>query len=222
MRGPCDRVGFARACRVLDEELSARPFLQNLGLQLPGGVELVITREDDAGDLLLVVAPGHQIAADDLQPTVALPDFLPKVACAVTGGIGRASIVVDKADRKIMITRQAEDGRLTEAKSKPLLPSELTTGTAIGVPVHDDRVTVRFDRPDFKNRRHRCELPIGRGHINNLPLRIGNRDLGVCRRRTLQRVPKDRQRGIWEFLKRDRTHTSGFFRLILRFLRMNH
>ena len=48
MRGPCNRVGLARACRVLDEELAARALLQHLGLQLPGGVELVIAREDDA------------------------------------------------------------------------------------------------------------------------------------------------------------------------------
>jgi hypothetical protein len=38
---------------MLDEELAACPFLQNLGLQFSGGIELVITREDDAVDFLL-------------------------------------------------------------------------------------------------------------------------------------------------------------------------
>src|SRR6266404_4180002 len=77
MRGPRNRVGLARASRVLDEKLAACPLLQHPGLQLPGGVELMIAREDDTTDLLLVVAAGHQVATYDLQPAISAPDFLP-------------------------------------------------------------------------------------------------------------------------------------------------
>src|SRR5690606_8218375 len=35
------------------------------------------------GDLLLAVAPGNQVAAEDLQPAVARPDVLPQVGGAV-------------------------------------------------------------------------------------------------------------------------------------------
>src|SRR6266436_3301721 len=77
---------------MLNEELAACPFFQKLGLQPPGAIELVVAGESDADDLLFVVAPGHQIAPDDLQPAIALPDLLPEVAGAVTGGIGRVSL----------------------------------------------------------------------------------------------------------------------------------
>jgi hypothetical protein len=61
-------------------------------LQLPGGIELVIARKDDARDLLLVITPGDQITPDDLQPAIPLPDFIPEVACAVTGGVRRVAL----------------------------------------------------------------------------------------------------------------------------------
>ena len=40
-------------------------------------------REDDLGDLLLLVALGDEVAAEDLQPAFALPDLFPEVRRAV-------------------------------------------------------------------------------------------------------------------------------------------
>lgn len=40
-------------------------------------------RQDEALDALLAVALGHHVAAENLQPAVALPDLLPQVAGAV-------------------------------------------------------------------------------------------------------------------------------------------
>ena len=49
------------------------PSRQHRRLQLARGVELVEAREDDALDLLLLVPLGDQVAAEDLQPALALP-----------------------------------------------------------------------------------------------------------------------------------------------------
>ena len=83
VRRPRDGVRLARAGRVLDQVLAARPFRQHGGLQLARGVELVEAREDDLLDLLLLVLLGDQIAAQDLQPALALPDLFPEVGGAV-------------------------------------------------------------------------------------------------------------------------------------------
>ena len=80
VRRPRDRVGLARAGRVLDQVLAARPFRQHGGLQLAGGVELVIAGEDELLDLLLLVLLRDEVAAEDFEPALALPDLLPEVA----------------------------------------------------------------------------------------------------------------------------------------------
>jgi hypothetical protein len=43
----------------------------------------VVAGEDHLLDLLLLVAAADQVAAEDLQPGVALPHLLPEVASAV-------------------------------------------------------------------------------------------------------------------------------------------
>ena len=80
MRRPRDRVGLARAGRVLDQVFPARPFGEHGGAQLAGGVELVIAGEDQRLDLLLRVPLRDDVAAEDFEPAVALPDLLPQVA----------------------------------------------------------------------------------------------------------------------------------------------
>ena len=62
------------------------PSAQHGRLQLARDVELVVAREDDLLDLLLLVALGDQVAAQDLQPALALPDLLPQVGRAVAAG----------------------------------------------------------------------------------------------------------------------------------------
>jgi len=91
VRRPGDRVGLARDGRVLDQVLLAGAFLQNAPEQLARRVELVVAREDDRGDLFLAVALGDQIAADDLQPAIALPHLFPKVGGAMHVLVHRVS-----------------------------------------------------------------------------------------------------------------------------------
>ena len=83
VRRPGDGVGLARAGRVLDQVLAARPFRQHGGLQLPRGVELVKAGEDDLLDLLLLVLLGDEVAAEDFEPAFALPDLFPQIGGAV-------------------------------------------------------------------------------------------------------------------------------------------
>jgi hypothetical protein len=102
---------------MLDQVLAARAFLQDFGLQLPCGVELVVAREDNAGNFLLIIAPGDQIAADDLQPAIAFPDLVPEVAGAVTGGIGRILFWTSKR----VLTRAADQCLgISPSQSAPL------------------------------------------------------------------------------------------------------
>jgi len=77
---------------VLDEELAARALFKNLGLKLAGGVKLVIAGENDFRDLLFLVAPGDQIAAQDFQPAIALPNFFPQIARAVAMRVRRVAL----------------------------------------------------------------------------------------------------------------------------------
>ena len=83
VRRPGDGVRLARAGRVLDQILAARPVRQHRGLQLARGVELVEAREDDLLDLLLLVPLGDEVAAEDLQPALPRPDLLPQVGRAM-------------------------------------------------------------------------------------------------------------------------------------------
>jgi len=76
---------------VLDQVLLPRPFGQHRLHQLAGGVQLVIAREQDGTDLLLLVALGDEVAGDDFQPAVTLPDLLPQVGGAVALAIGRVA-----------------------------------------------------------------------------------------------------------------------------------
>jgi hypothetical protein len=77
----------------LDEELAARALFENLRLQLTRSVELVIARENDGLYLFLLIAWGHKITANDLQPAIALPHLFPQIARAVTAlRIGRIAL----------------------------------------------------------------------------------------------------------------------------------
>ena len=73
---------------MLDQVTLARPLLQHVGHQLAGGVELVIAGKDEAAELLLVVALADEVTAEDLQPAVALPHFLPQVVGGEAEGVG--------------------------------------------------------------------------------------------------------------------------------------
>ncbi len=81
--GPRDGVRLPRARRVLHEVLRAWAVLQHRGHQLSGHVELVVAREDEGLDDALLVLPGDEVAADNLEPALARPDLLPEVGGAV-------------------------------------------------------------------------------------------------------------------------------------------
>ena len=88
VRGPRDRVGLARAGRVLDQVLVARPVAAHRGDDGAGGVELVVAREDGVHELPGVVLPRHDVAAEDLQPRVARPHRFPQVVGGVALQVG--------------------------------------------------------------------------------------------------------------------------------------
>ncbi|MNS11096.1 hypothetical protein D3C72_426280 [compost metagenome] len=52
----------------------------------------MIAGEDDAGDLLLGVPLGDQIAPQDFQPAVALPDLFPQIGRAMPVGVHRVAL----------------------------------------------------------------------------------------------------------------------------------
>ena len=101
---PGDRLGLAGAGGVLDQVLATRPFSQHGGLELAGDIKLVVAGEDHRLDLLFLVAAGDQIAAQNLQPAVALPHLLPEVAGAVAAlgiqGIAGAAVVAPVEGQK--------------------------------------------------------------------------------------------------------------------------
>ncbi len=68
---------------MLDQVLAARPFGQHGGLELSRRVELMKPGEDDLLDLLLLVLLGHQIAAQDFEPALPLPDLFPQIGGAM-------------------------------------------------------------------------------------------------------------------------------------------
>ena len=74
---------------MLNQVALAGALLQHIGYQLPGDIKLVITREDESAELLLLVALADEIAAEDFQPAIALPDFLPQVIGGEAERIGR-------------------------------------------------------------------------------------------------------------------------------------
>ena len=80
---PADRGGFARAGGVLDQVAPAGAFFQHGLEQQAGHGQLVVAGEDDPADLLFLVALGDAVAAEDLQPAVALPHLFPEVGGAV-------------------------------------------------------------------------------------------------------------------------------------------
>ncbi len=86
VRRPGNRIGFARACAVLDQVLAAGAISQHSHLQLARDVQLVVAREDDFLDLLFLVALGNQVAAQNLQPTVTRPNLFPQVGGTVAAG----------------------------------------------------------------------------------------------------------------------------------------
>ncbi|MDP2823093.1 MAG: hypothetical protein Q8O52_10520 [Sulfuritalea sp.] len=83
VRGPRDGVGLARAGRMLNEILAARPVVEHGRLELARHVELMVAGEDDLLDLLLLVALGDEVTAKDFQPALACPHLLPQIGGAV-------------------------------------------------------------------------------------------------------------------------------------------
>lgn len=85
MGSPGNLIRLARTCGMLDQVLAAR----TLGLygiqQLPCCVELVVTREEIPGQLLLVVLFGDEVAAQDVEEALAFPYFFPQIARAMAG-----------------------------------------------------------------------------------------------------------------------------------------
>ena len=74
---------------MFDQVFAARSVGQHGGEQFAGGVELVEAGEDPAGELLLVVAARHDVAAEDVEPGVGLPDLLPEIGGGGAVGVGR-------------------------------------------------------------------------------------------------------------------------------------
>ena len=77
--GPCDGVRLSGSGRVLNQELAARAFFQNLRLQLAGRVQLMVSREDRSLQSLLFITFCDQIPAKNFQPAVTLPDVFPQI-----------------------------------------------------------------------------------------------------------------------------------------------
>ena len=86
---PGDGVRLAGTGGMLDQVLVARSFFQDRGQQLTSHIQLMEAREDDRLDVLLVVTLGDQVATQDVQPAVSLPDLFPQVGGLVTVGIQR-------------------------------------------------------------------------------------------------------------------------------------
>jgi len=93
---PGDGVGFTGTGGVLDQVFMSGSFGKHRCQQLAGGVQLLIAGEDHTGDLLLFVTSGNQIAADDLQPALPLPDLLPQVG-------GTMATLVSRVARRTVI-----------------------------------------------------------------------------------------------------------------------
>ena len=111
VRRPGNRVGLAGTGRVLNQVLAAGAIAHHGGLELARHVELVIAREDDFLNLLLGVALGNQVAAQNLQPAFPCPHLLPQIRSPVaTQRIGR----VTRSAVVAQIERQKNRGRAIE------------------------------------------------------------------------------------------------------------
>jgi hypothetical protein len=91
VRCPGNRVGLARAGRMLNQIALARPFVEHVGHQGARRGELVIARKDDRLRLLLVIALADEVAVHDVEPALACPHFLPQVGRGKTFGVGRVA-----------------------------------------------------------------------------------------------------------------------------------
>ena len=91
VRQPCDGVGLARTCAMLDEIVLRRPVLGHVVEELSNDVELVVAREDD---ILLLARLACQLvdlllgfdkdeASDEVEDSVLLQNVLPHVGHAV-------------------------------------------------------------------------------------------------------------------------------------------
>ena len=89
VRRPCNRICLTRPGGMLNQILMTRTFRQDRGLKFARHIQLMVTREDDGLQVLLVVTLCHQIAPEDLQPTVSRPDLFPQVGCRMAGWIQR-------------------------------------------------------------------------------------------------------------------------------------
>ena len=112
MRRPRDGVRLARASGVLDEVPASGAVRQHGRLQLPRDVQLVVAREDDPRDLLLGVALGDEVAAEDLEPALARPDLLPEVRGTVPARIDGVALAAAVAQ----VERQELRGRARKAR----------------------------------------------------------------------------------------------------------
>jgi hypothetical protein len=127
--------------RVLDQVLPAGPSSSTVADQLPGDVELVVAGEDDGLDLLLRVPLGDQVAAQDLQPALPLPDLLPEVGGAVPVGLSGIALaaVVAPVERQEGRRRACQPGghvdlALLTAKCTRAPPGKLSRGSAANCP----------------------------------------------------------------------------------------
>jgi hypothetical protein len=96
---------------MLDQILATRSIVEHRGLQLARHIELVKPREKDGLDLLLLVALGDQVAAQDFEPALACPNLLPEVRRAMSGlrvhRVARCAVVA-------LVERQEHGGRAVE------------------------------------------------------------------------------------------------------------
>ena len=114
MGRPGDRVGLPRSRRVLDQILAPGTIGQHRTLDQAGSIELVIAGEDQVADLLLLVPAGDQIAPEDFEPALTLPDPLPEIGRPMTAlGVHRipGSAVVTLVEGQESRGRPRELGR---------------------------------------------------------------------------------------------------------------
>lgn len=106
MRQPRDTVRFARACRMLDQIVPARPLCFCMGHDLSHHVKLVVPGEDHgfltdrlgasvSGDLTFLDVKVHE-ALQDVQEAIALQHLVPQVGgfpVALHRRVARAPVV---------------------------------------------------------------------------------------------------------------------------------
>ena len=113
VRRPCNRICLTRPGGMLNQILMTRTFRQDRGLKFARHIQLMVTREDDGLQVLLVVTFSHQVPPKDFQPTVTRPDLFPQVRRRMAVRIQRIACcaVVAEVERQETCPGTVQPGR---------------------------------------------------------------------------------------------------------------